>query len=85
AFNAIRIEDLQNNLYSLAADAFRGRRAGTLDELEAAAWVAQKAQEAGLAPGGDNGTYFQFFNLLRARIADESRFVLNGVPLTLWK
>lgn len=85
AFDKISISDLQNNLYTLAGDAFRGRRAGTLDELKAAVWVAQKAQEAGLAPGGDNGTYFQFFNLLRARIANESRFELNGKALALWK
>ncbi|RTL52083.1 MAG: M28 family peptidase [Sphingobacteriales bacterium] len=85
ALKAIHIQDLKNNLYTLAGDAFRGRRAGTLDELKAAAWVALKAQEAGLVPGGDNGTYFQFFNLLRARIANESQFVLNGQPLTLWK
>ena len=58
----IRPAELKRDIFELAGDAFRGRRAGTLDEMRAAAWVAQRAQEAGLKPAGEDGTYFQYFN-----------------------
>src|ERR1700758_1635863 len=59
ALSAIREADLKKDIFELAGDAFRGRRAGTIDEMRAAAWVAQKAHEAGLKPAGEDGTYFQ--------------------------
>jgi hypothetical protein len=31
-----------------------------------------KAREAGLKPAGEDGTYFQFFNLKRSRVANSS-------------
>lgn len=80
----IQQEELKDNLYELASDSFQGRRAGTLNELRAAAWVAQKAQEAGLQPAGENGTYFQFFNLKRTRIADKSTIHINQNAIKLW-
>ena len=49
----------------------RGREGGTLDEMTASAWVAERAREAGLLPAGDNGTYFQFFPLERFRVSRE--------------
>ena len=70
----------------MAADNMRGRRAGTLDELRAGAWVAEQARKAGLEPAGDDGTYFQFFHLRRTRVsAASSRIELNGTPLILNK
>lgn len=77
--------DLKNNLYELASDTFRGRRSGEIDEMRAAVWVAQKAREAGVKPAGEDGTFFQFFNLKRSRIADRSTVILNGNALDLWK
>jgi hypothetical protein len=85
ALSSIKEADLKKDIYELAGDAFRGRRAGTLDEMRAAAWVAQKAQEAGLKPAGDDGTYFQFYNIHRTRISNRSSIVLNNQPLELWK
>ncbi len=81
----IKEADLKKDIFELAGDAFRGRRAGTPDELRAAVWVAQKAQEAGLKPAGDDGTYFQFYNIRRGRISAKSTMVINDQPLTLWK
>ena len=85
ALAAIKEADLKANIFELAGDAFKGRRAGTLDELRAAAWVAKQAQAIGLEPAGDDGTYFQFYNLKRGRVADNSSFVINGKPVKLWK
>ncbi len=85
ALSAIKEADLKRDIFELAGDAFRGRRAGTEDEMRAAAWVAQKAQEAGLKPAGDDGTYFQFFNMRRTRTADRSMMQIGGQRLVLDK
>jgi hypothetical protein len=81
----IKQQDLKDDLYELAGDAFRGRRGGELGEMRASVWVAQKAREAGLKPAGEDGTYFQFFNLKRSRVANSSAINLNGKKLDLWK
>jgi len=81
----IRSADLKRDIFDIASDAYRGRRAGTLDELRAAAWVAQKAQQAGLKPAGDDGTWFQYFNIHRTRVNNRSTFMVNGQQLHLFK
>ena len=43
----------------LASDEMKGRRAGSPEYQKAAEYVAAKMKEYGLAPGGDNGTWFQ--------------------------
>jgi hypothetical protein len=58
---AIREADLRRDMEALAGDAMRGREAGTLDELRASAWLAERARAAGLEPAGEDGTYFQFW------------------------
>ena len=63
----------------------RGREAGTLDELRASVWVAERARAAGLEPASDDGTYFQFWPMRRIRTAESSSASLDGVPLELWK
>src|ERR1700744_2469709 len=76
ALSAIKEADLKKDIFELAGDAFRGRRAGTTDELRAAVWVAQKAQEAGLKPAGEDGTWFQYFNIHRTRVNNHSTFII---------
>ncbi|HUQ96403.1 MAG TPA: hypothetical protein VM010_01975, partial [Chitinophagaceae bacterium] len=85
ALNQIRTEDLKRDLYALADARFRGRSAGTLDELKAAAWLAEKYKAIGLKPAGDDGTYFQFFTMWRNHLSDSSTIQLNGTTLPLWK
>src|SRR4051812_10441462 len=81
ALTAIKEADLRKDIFELAGDGMRGRRAGTPDEFRAAAWVAQKAQEAGLKPAGDDGTYFQFYNIKRTRTADNGIIQINNKTL----
>ncbi len=83
AVDAIRQDELRRDLVALAGDAFRGREAGTIDELRAAAWTADRAREAGLEPAGDNGTFFQFWPMQQVRTAAGSRVAIDGQPLTL--
>ncbi len=82
---AIKKADLKKDIFELASDQMRGRRAGTIDELRAAAWVAQKAKEAGLEPAGEDWTYFQFFPLYRSVVAENSEVNINGQSAELWK
>ena len=84
ALAAIDTAQLRRDLYFMASDAVRGREAGTLDELRASAWVADRAREAGLQPAGDDGTYFQFWPMRRIRTAANSHATLDGAPLELW-
>lgn len=85
ALNAIKKEDLKSDLYAMADAHFRGRSAGTIDELKASMWVAEKFRSIGLQPAGDDGTYLQFFTMWRNRIADQSPIAINNKPLLLWK
>lgn len=85
ALATIKDADLKRDIFELAGDAFRGRRAGSVDEMRAAVWVAQKAQQAGLQPAGDDGTYFQYFNMRRTRTADRSTMQAGGQSLKLGK
>ena len=63
----------------------RGREAGTIDELRASVWEADRAREAGLQPAGDDGTYFQFWPMRRIRTSANSTASIDGVPLVLWR
>ena len=82
---SIKEEDLKRDLYEMAGDHFRGRESGTLDEMRVSVWLANKARAAGLKPAGDDGTYFQFFNLERNRISESSKIMIGTRSLMLWK
>ena len=77
--------DIKRDLYALAGDDMRGREAGTLDEMRASMWVAEEMRKIGLAPNGDMGSWFQWWNMRRTRISTTSSSVkLGGRTLALW-
>ncbi len=59
-FNAAR---MQQDVETLAADEMQGRVPGSAGLDKAADYIAQEFANAGLKPGGDNGTYFQSFKI----------------------
>src|SRR5690349_24444586 len=69
AMKAIKEADIKRDLYAMAGDALRGREAGTIDEMRASVWVADEMEKIGLAPMGDMGTWFQWWNMRRTRIS----------------
>ena len=79
----IREAEIKADLFALAGDPTRGREGGTIDELTASAWLAERARDAGLQPAGDNGTYFQFFPLERFRVSASSPVTLAGKALRM--
>ncbi|GGF15185.1 M28 family peptidase [Hymenobacter cavernae] len=82
AIDAIREADLKHDLFALAGDHFRGREGGTLDELKASAWIAEQMRAIGAQPAGDDGTYFQFFNIQHLRITKTSQLSIGSHKLT---
>ncbi len=85
ALSLIKVEDLKNDMKGLADAHFKGRSAGTLDELKAAMWLGEKYRAIGLKPAGDDGTFFQYFTLWRNQISDQTSIELNNKKLTLWR
>ena len=81
----IKESDLKKDLYAFADPHFKGRSAGTLDELKASMWLVEKYREIGLLPAGDDGTYLQFFTMWRNQISDNTNIRINGIKLNLWK
>ncbi len=86
AMSSIREADLKRDLFAMAAPGMRGREGGTLDEMRASIWVADQYRALGLQPAGDEGTWFQWFNIVRTRVSTTaSRASIAGQPLTLFR
>lgn len=84
ALNAIKMEDLKRDLNGLCDDHFRGRKAGTIDEFRAAAWLTDRMRETGMQPAGEDGTFAQFFNLSRKEVMPTTRIAIDGRQFNLW-
>ncbi len=85
AIGAIREADLRRDLFAMASPAMRGREGGTLDEMRASIWVAEQYRRIGLKPAGEDGTWFQWFNITRTRVSvTSSRATIAGRALTLF-
>lgn len=81
----IKESELKADVYALADAHFNGRSAGTLDELKASTWIGEVYRKLGLKPMGDDGTYFQFFNLMRNTLDEKSRILINQKEMSIWK
>lgn len=85
AIREIKEVDLRRDLFAMASPAMRGREGGTLDEMRASMWVAEQYRRIGLQPAGDDGTWFQWFNIIRTRVSvTSSRATIAGQSLTLF-
>ncbi len=63
AVPAIRPADVLAHVQFLSADDMKGRASGSPELERAADYVAAKFEAAGLVPGGDDGSWFQSFEL----------------------
>src|SRR5690349_6790360 len=84
AISSIREADIKRDLYVMGGDDFRGREAGTLDEMRASVWVADEMEKIGLKPLGDMGSWFQWWNMRRNRLAGTGTVMLGNRALSLW-
>lgn len=69
----------------LASDELEGRRPFTPGIEKAAAYIAQQFEAAGLAPAGDDGTWFQTLSLEYGKklVESEARLTFDGHPRAL--
>lgn len=59
------LESLRNDIYYLASDSLEGREAGTIGAQKAATYIAERFEDLGLKPMGEEG-YFQYFEFSSA-------------------
>jgi peptidase M28-like protein len=81
---AITAADLMTRLYIYADDSMMGRAAGSEYSLKATAYLAAEVRRLGLVPAGDSGGYFQNVPLMTRAFDEQSRFIVDGVPLRAW-
>ncbi len=70
------INFVKSNLEFLASDELEGREATTEGERIASLFISKELQKCGIKPFGENGTYFQNFNLLKRGIGTSSNLTL---------
>ncbi len=79
-FHSITSEEMMTWVQKLCSPEFNGRLTGTPEFRASASWVAGMLKEWGIKPGGDNGTYFQWFDLPYTVVNDPGSLALN-IPL----
>jgi hypothetical protein len=71
--------EFERHVRYLASEELEGRGVGTAGLDAAAEYIAHYFKEAGVEPGGDNGGYFQSFEVsVSSRIADNTRMVFGS-------
>lgn len=74
----------QAHIDYLASDELEGRGIGSAGIEKAAAYIAGQFAQIGLEPGGDDGTYFQTFEMtLHRTLNDDGRLAFAGEPTEL--
>ena len=72
AVATISADQIKGPMVFLSADEMQGRNTGSHEGRIAANYIASEFMRSGLKPAGDNGTYFQDFNLVTAWIDREN-------------
>jgi hypothetical protein len=81
--DSIRQADMRSDLTFLASDAMGGRLTDTPQNAVAAEWIASRFARLALKPIGDNGTYFQRFQLAVASLGEGNTSSI-GAPGSDW-
>ena len=80
AADRITAADLARDVEFFAADALLGRNTPSPGFDAAAAAIAERLEAAGLTPAGDDGTYFQHYDLIEERIDPEGASIeIDGI------
>lgn len=78
---AITVRDLQIRLYQFADDSMHGRQVGRVGNRKGTDYIVAELKKLGIAPAGDNGTYFQVLPYHLRSFTANSRMAVNGNPL----
>jgi hypothetical protein len=68
---------MRADLFFLASDAMRGRLTNTPEYALAAEWIASRFARLGLEPLTQNGSFFQFFDLVYARLGETNKLEIG--------
>jgi Zn-dependent M28 family amino/carboxypeptidase len=86
AYSAIRQADLKRDVTEMASPSMRGREGGTIDEMRASMWLAEQYRRIGLKPAGEDGSWFQWFDMVRTRVSvTSSKASIGGQAMTLYR
>jgi hypothetical protein len=80
---SIRESDLRDQVTYLASKELKGRGDGAPELKIAADFIAETFRRNGVKPAGDNGTYFQNFQMFTARLGTATEFSTDRGPLKL--
>jgi hypothetical protein len=79
---SIKKEEMRADLFFLASDSMQGRLTDTAENKLAAEWIAARFARLGLKPAGDEGTFYQTFNLVTATRGDGNALALRASALS---
>ena len=80
------LSNLQAHIGYLADDKLEGRRTGSVGEKLAYEYISNQFASTGLQSKGDNGTYFQEFEVNEGKqINQPTKFAINGLAWWLKK
>jgi len=77
SLHSISSHDLYDYVAELTSDKYAGRLTGTKEYDAAAAWVAEKFRSWNVKPGGDNGNYYQHFDIPYTLVFEGCRLYLH--------
>ncbi|MCU0361946.1 MAG: M20/M25/M40 family metallo-hydrolase [Bacteroidales bacterium] len=77
SFHTINALEMMDWMEKLCSPEFNGRLSGTPEYIASAEWVASNLKQWGLKAGGENGTYFQWFDAPYTVVNDIGGLVLN--------
>jgi Zn-dependent M28 family amino/carboxypeptidase len=80
ALTEIRETGLRAHVRFLADDSLEGRDTGSAGGLLAARYIAAQLEQAGIAPAGDDGTYYQNIPFVRTRTRPEGSHLTVETP-----
>jgi hypothetical protein len=76
-FHKITSEEMMEWMIKLCSPEFNGRLTGTPEFIASAEWIAGKLKEWGIKPAGDNGSYFQWFDMPYSVVNDIGSLSMN--------
>ncbi len=77
----VALAHIKSNLEFLASDDLEGRLTTARGSRAAAQYIISNLKKYGLAPAGENGSFFQEFNLQHTTFLPDSKFSLFGKDL----
>jgi hypothetical protein len=76
-YTSINATNIKANLTVLASDSLEGRETSYLGQKKAANYIAGIFKKLNLEPLGDNGTYFQHFDVELSRVHPETKIIIE--------